>query len=243
MKLAIESQSSPRCLHDAPLHRGQRGSSRRFEAGDGSVTSFERLGTMPPVPTLTPLTPAAPRSVAIASGRYPAPSQGEGPTRDFMPTPPALATYKRDATGASGDRSISTSSPRAAKVWGRLKGVVEANSCVPQIAQVLDAARKAGLHVFYALHRRYRRGDYETWTHIAPVQRAAWLSRAFAYGTWGGELRSEFLPQPGEIVASSIRGCQHRSGPAAQEARHPSAHRHRAHRARRLPRRCVSAPY
>jgi nicotinamidase-related amidase len=87
------------------------------------------------------------------------------------------------------------------KVWNRLKAVAEANSCVPHMAQVLNAARKAGLHVFYAMHHRYRPGDYETWKYIAPVQKAAWSSKAFEYGTWGGEIRSEFTPQPGDIVA------------------------------------------
>ena len=87
------------------------------------------------------------------------------------------------------------------KVWNRLKTVAEANSCGPQMAQVLNAARKAGLRVFYALHHRYRSGDYETWKYIAPVQKAAWASKAFEYGTWGGEIRSEFAPQPGDIVA------------------------------------------
>jgi nicotinamidase-related amidase len=66
---------------------------------------------------------------------------------------------------------------------------------------VLNAARKAELRVFYALHRRYRFGDYESWKYIAPVQKAAWLHKAFEYGTWGGEIRREFGPQPGEIVA------------------------------------------
>jgi ureidoacrylate peracid hydrolase len=47
------------------------------------------------------------------------------------------------------------------KLWDRLKGVAEANNCVP--LQVLNAARKVGLRVFYALHHRYRPGDYETW--------------------------------------------------------------------------------
>ena len=66
--------------------------------------------------------------------------------------------------------------------------------------QVLTAARKAGLRVFYPLHRRYRLGDYETWKYIEPVQKASWLRKAFEYGTWGGEIRSEFEPHPGEIV-------------------------------------------
>jgi ureidoacrylate peracid hydrolase len=65
--------------------------------------------------------------------------------------------------------------------------------------QVPNVARKARLRVFYALHRRYRPGDFETWHYVAPVQKAAWLRRTFEYGTWG-EIRSEFAPQPGDIV-------------------------------------------
>lgn len=87
------------------------------------------------------------------------------------------------------------------KVWDRLKGVAEANRCIPHMVQVLDASRKAGIRVFYALHRRYRPGDYETWKYIAPIQKAAWQRKTFEFGTWGGELRTEFLPQAGDIVA------------------------------------------
>jgi len=87
------------------------------------------------------------------------------------------------------------------KVWDRLKAVAEANGCVPNMLQVLDAARRAGLRVFYALHRRYRPGDYETWQYIAPIQRAAWSSKVFAEGTWGGEIRGEFAPRSGDVVA------------------------------------------
>jgi nicotinamidase-related amidase len=87
------------------------------------------------------------------------------------------------------------------KVWDRLKGVAEANGCVPHMKQILDAARTSHIGIFYALHRRYRPGDYETWKYIAPIQKRAWSRKTFEYGTWGGEIRSEFQPQPGEIVA------------------------------------------
>ena len=87
------------------------------------------------------------------------------------------------------------------KVWDRLRDVAEANRCVPHMAEVLAAARAVDIRVFYALHRRYRPGDYETWQHVAPVQRAAWSRRTFEYGTWGGEIRAELSPQPGDIVA------------------------------------------
>jgi nicotinamidase-related amidase len=92
------------------------------------------------------------------------------------------------------------------KVWDRLKGVAEANGCVPHMVQVLNAARKAGIRVFYALHRRYRPGDYSTWKYTAPIQKAAWSHRTFEYGTWGGEIRREFEPQPGDVVAAEHWG-------------------------------------
>jgi ureidoacrylate peracid hydrolase len=88
------------------------------------------------------------------------------------------------------------------KIWPRIRAVAEANGCVPHMLQVLDAARKAKLRVFYAMHHRYRSGDYETWKYVAPIQRAAWKNKSFEYGTWGGEFRAEFVPKPGEVVAS-----------------------------------------
>jgi nicotinamidase-related amidase len=87
------------------------------------------------------------------------------------------------------------------KLWNRIRNVAEANNCVPNMLGVLNTSRKAGLHVFYALHHRYRPGDYETWKYIAPVQKSAWRSKVFENGTWGGEIRAEFAPQPRDIVA------------------------------------------
>ena len=87
------------------------------------------------------------------------------------------------------------------KVWERVKTVGEANGCVPHMLQVLTTARKAGLRIFYVPHRRYRPGDYETWSYIAPIQKAAFSRKIVEAGTWGGEFRSEFAPQAGDIVA------------------------------------------
>ena len=88
------------------------------------------------------------------------------------------------------------------KIWPRIRAVAEANDCVAHMLQVLTAARKAKLGVVYALHHRYRPGDYETWKVLAPIQKAAWLHKSFEYGTWGGEIRAEFVPRPGESVAT-----------------------------------------
>jgi ureidoacrylate peracid hydrolase len=88
------------------------------------------------------------------------------------------------------------------KIWPRIRVVAEANDCVSHMLQVLNAARQAKLPVFYAMHHRYRPGDYESWRYIAPIQKAAWMHKTFGYGTWGGEIRAEFVPESGEIVAT-----------------------------------------
>jgi len=87
------------------------------------------------------------------------------------------------------------------KIWNRINSVAEGNNCIPNMLQVVSVARNAGMRVFYALHHRYRPGDYETWKYIAPIQIAALRSKVFEDGTWGGEIRDGFEPQPGDIVA------------------------------------------
>jgi ureidoacrylate peracid hydrolase len=113
----------------------------------------------------------------------------------------AKVTYDRQVTALLVIDPYNDFISEGGKIWDRLKGVAEVNKCVSHMVQVLDASRNADIPVFYALHRRYRPGDYESWKYIAPVQKAAWSHKTFEYGTWGGEIRSEFAPQPGDIVA------------------------------------------
>jgi ureidoacrylate peracid hydrolase len=113
----------------------------------------------------------------------------------------AKVTYDRQLTALLVIDPYNDFISEGGKVWDRIKAVAEANGCIPHMSQVLNAARNEGLRVFYALHHRYRPGDYETWKYIAPIQKAAWSSKAFEQGTWGGEIRSEFAPQPDDIVA------------------------------------------
>ena len=85
------------------------------------------------------------------------------------------------------------------KVWPRLKAVAEANLCVPHMVEVLTAARKAGLRVFYPLHHRYRPGDYESWKYVAPIQRAPSQHTPLDDRTGGREGRTDELPLAGQL--------------------------------------------
>jgi len=109
--------------------------------------------------------------------------------------------YRRSITGLVVIDPYNDFISEGGKVWDRLKGVAEANGCVRNMSKVLHAARDAGIQVVYALHHRYRPGDYEDWKYIAPIQKAAWSRKTFEFGSWGGQLRSEFQPQPGDVVA------------------------------------------
>jgi nicotinamidase-related amidase len=113
----------------------------------------------------------------------------------------AQVSYDKDLTALLVIDPYNDFVSEGGKVWNRLQAVAEGNGCVPHMLQVLAAARQAHLRIFYALHRRYRAGDYDSWKYIAPIQAAARSSKVFADGTWGGEIRSEFSPQPGDIVA------------------------------------------
>ena len=113
----------------------------------------------------------------------------------------ATVTYDKELTGLLVVDPYNDFISEGGKLWPRIRAVAEANNCVPNMLQVLNAARAAKLRVFYAMHHRYRPGDYESWRYIAPVQRAAWRNKSFEHGTWGGEFRAEFVPKPGEIVA------------------------------------------
>ena len=114
----------------------------------------------------------------------------------------ARVVFKREITGLLVIDPYNDFISEGGKIWPRIKSVAEANKCSPHMLQILNAARQAKIQVFYAMHHRYQPGDYESWKYIAPIQRAAWRSKSFESGTWGGEFRAEFLPRPGEIVAS-----------------------------------------
>lgn len=114
----------------------------------------------------------------------------------------AELTYEKDITGLLVIDPYNDFISEGGKVWERIRKVADANSCVAHMKQVLDAARVAELRIFFVMHHRYRPGDYETWKYLAPVQRAAWRSKAFEAGSWGGEIRSEFAPKAHEIIVS-----------------------------------------
>jgi ureidoacrylate peracid hydrolase len=88
-------------------------------------------------------------------------------------------------------------------LWPLVKEIAESIGCVPNMIAVLQAARSAGVRVFFAPHHRDRRHEdaIESWKYIAPIQNFGHERHLFEAGTWGGTFRDEFTPLPGEVVA------------------------------------------
>jgi nicotinamidase-related amidase len=92
------------------------------------------------------------------------------------------------------------------KFWDRIKEVALANDLIENLKAVVAAARESGIQVVYVPHRQWQPGDYEGWDHPTPYQVGTGQFQMFAKGSWGGEWRPEFEPQPGDLIAKEHFG-------------------------------------
>ena len=87
------------------------------------------------------------------------------------------------------------------KIWPRIKAVAEANKCVPNMLQVLNAARDAKLRVIYAMHHRYRPGDYESCAISAATRGSVFIRN------WVAPIRALIVPKGCSTVSRRFSGC------------------------------------
>jgi nicotinamidase-related amidase len=92
------------------------------------------------------------------------------------------------------------------KVWPLIREIAGEVGLLANLRAVMAAVRGAGIPVFIVPHRRWEPGDYESWQHPNPTQRAIMKRHSFARGEWGGEWRPEFAPQAGDIVVKEHWG-------------------------------------
>ena len=86
------------------------------------------------------------------------------------------------------------------KLWPMVAEVAHSVGCLENLRITLAAARRARIAVFIVPHHRAESDDFVGWDHPTPYQRAGSKVQAFAKGTWGGEFREEFRPQPGDTI-------------------------------------------
>ena len=86
------------------------------------------------------------------------------------------------------------------KLADRAMAVATEVGTVPNMRAVVDAARRAGIAVFYVPHHRARLTDFAGWKHASPYQLGAHRLQVFAEGSWGGAWHPDFVPQDGDVM-------------------------------------------
>jgi nicotinamidase-related amidase len=92
------------------------------------------------------------------------------------------------------------------KVYPLIQRVANEVGLIGHLRALDRAVRARGMPVFFVPHRRWQPGDYEGWAHPTPNQRLVMKGHHFPRGEWGGEWHPDFIPQPGDIVASEHWG-------------------------------------
>jgi len=112
----------------------------------------------------------------------------------------ALGDYDADRTGLLLVDPYNDSLSEGGKLWAKAKAVAEAVDLLAHLRALVEAARRAGVVVFYVPHRRWHEGNYDGWRHPGPGQMLADREAIFGDGMWGGDWHPDFAPQPGDVV-------------------------------------------
>jgi nicotinamidase-related amidase len=86
------------------------------------------------------------------------------------------------------------------KLWPKARAIAEAVDLLTHLRTLVEAARRAGVVVFYVPHRQWREGNYDGWRHPGPEQISTDREAVFGEGMWGGDWHPELVPQPGDVV-------------------------------------------
>jgi len=92
------------------------------------------------------------------------------------------------------------------KVWPLLSEVAASVDLHENLRAIVIAVRNAGVAVFIVPHHRAEPGDFEDWSHPTPYQLRAHEAQVFARGSWGGDFRDEFAPQPEDTLVKEHWG-------------------------------------
>lgn len=80
------------------------------------------------------------------------------------------------------------------KLNGLLKEDLARTDAIKHIQDVLVAARRKEIPIFYGLHQQHRAGIYDGWNHMRKIHESQLSSRAFEEGSWGAKIYEGLEP-------------------------------------------------
>lgn len=90
------------------------------------------------------------------------------------------------------------------KLNGLLATSLAAKNTITHLHELVAAARKHNIGIFYGLHQQLKPGFIAGWKHATPLQLNQKEHGAFAEGTWGVEIYEGLEPdvEKGDVVVS-----------------------------------------
>lgn len=88
------------------------------------------------------------------------------------------------------------------QAWPLLRTVAKQVNLIENLKSIVKAGRDQGLPIFYAMHLRYRPGNYAGLKYLSPSQAGIQFAKTFKAGAFGSEFHPDFIPQPEDIIAS-----------------------------------------
>lgn len=80
------------------------------------------------------------------------------------------------------------------KIYPMIKESMATTNAIQHLSEVVAAARKAKLPIYYALHQPWREGNYDCWQRMNGTTTGISKSHAIAEGTWGAEIYAGLEP-------------------------------------------------
>jgi nicotinamidase-related amidase len=92
------------------------------------------------------------------------------------------------------------------KLNGLLKESLEEKETIRHLQEMVDAARKNSIPIFYCLHQQMKPGFIMGWNHATEMQKSQKVNVAFEAGSWGVEIYDGLQPVVdsgvGDVVVS-----------------------------------------
>jgi nicotinamidase-related amidase len=90
------------------------------------------------------------------------------------------------------------------KLNGLLSESMKVKDTITHLKELVAAARKHNLSIFYGLHQQMKPGFIMGWKHATPMQHSQKEHDAFAEGSWGVKIFEGLEPdiEKGDVVVS-----------------------------------------
>ncbi|KAF9639967.1 isochorismatase hydrolase [Lasiodiplodia theobromae] len=95
------------------------------------------------------------------------------------------------------------------KFYSRVSESLTATDTVTHMKELVSAARKANLPIYYVLHKTWKEGNYQGWRHMNTSTTRIDNMRAFEEGSWGAEIHEGLEPDVlgnGDVVVTVTSG-------------------------------------